>query len=69
MIRHFIGALEMERVGCSGTGHAHFLHNRLILPPPKQLVINHYLSSSSDISLVIIRNVKVPSFFRKLRHH
>jgi len=35
MIGHLVGRLETERFGGGGDGHAEFLDDRLILPPPQ----------------------------------
>jgi len=34
VIRHLVGRFETERLPSDGTGHAQFLDDRLILPPP-----------------------------------
>ena len=40
------GGFETERLGRRGDGIAQYLHDRLILPPPQEIVINHELPVS-----------------------
>ena len=65
MIRHLVGALKTERLGRGGAGHAQFLDDRLILPPPQELVINHDLPTSSTtlVRVGMIRNGKLYLLF------
>jgi len=60
MIRFLVGALEMERLGCGGTGHAQFLDGRLILPPEQEIEINHDFPPS-HVRLGIITIDKIPT--------
>jgi len=69
MIRHLVGALETERLGRGGAGHAELLVDRLILPPPQELVKNHDIPSSSHVRLGMRRIVKVRTFYTQLRQH
>jgi len=56
MIRHLVWWLETKRLGSAGTGHAEFLDDRLILPPPQELVIdNGYSTTPYDVRLGMIR--------------
>ena len=43
MIRHLVWALEPERLKRCGAGHAYHFDDRLLLPPSKELKINHGL--------------------------
>jgi hypothetical protein len=43
MIRHLVGALEIERTGSGGAGYAQLLDDRLVLSPLQELKINHDL--------------------------
>jgi len=71
MTLHLVGALEAERLGGGGAGHLQLLDDRLILPHPQELVINHDLptSSSSHVRVGMIRIGKVPTFYRQLWQH
>ena len=62
MFHHFVGALETERLGCRGGGHALFLDDRPIVPSPQELVINQELPAISRVSLGIIKNGKLHTF-------
>jgi len=55
MIRHLVGALETESLRLGGAGHAEFLDDLLILPPPQDLVINHDHTTSNHVRLGMIR--------------
>jgi len=55
MIRHNVAALETERLGRGGDGHAELLDDRLILLPPQELVINHDTPTSSHFKLGVIK--------------
>jgi len=46
VIGHHVGRFETERLGSDGTGNAQFLDDRLILPPPQELVIDKGLSNT-----------------------
>ena len=72
MIRHLVGALETERLGRGGAGHAQFLDDYLILPPAEKLVINHDFptsSSSSHVRLGMKGMGQVRTFYRQLHQH
>jgi len=51
MIYYLVGALETERLERGSAGHADLLDDRLILPPPQELVISHDLSTTSQVRL------------------
>jgi len=68
MIRPLIGALETERIERGGSGHAELFDDRLILPPPQELVLSHDIPTSSLVRLGMIKkSVKYVPFRRKLR--
>jgi len=45
MIGYLVERFETERLGSYGTGHAHFLEDRLILPPTQELAIDNGIST------------------------
>ena len=45
MILHLVGVLKPKRLGSIGAGNAEQLDDRLVLPPPHELKINHGLST------------------------
>jgi len=70
MISHLVGRFETERLGSAGTGHAEFLDDRLILPPPQELVIDNSLPSTpSHVRMGMIRIDKIPTFHRQLQQN
>ena len=59
VIGHLVRRFETERLGSDGTGHAQFLVDRLILPPPQELVIVSGLSTTqSHVRIGMIRIVQ-----------
>jgi len=58
LIGHLVGRFEMERLGSDGKGHAYFLEDRLILPPPKELVIDNGISTTHHVRIGMIRIVQ-----------
>ena len=62
VFRHLLGANVTELFGSGRAGHAQLFDQRLVLPPPQELVIYHGSLPTAMFIVGMIRMCKIPTF-------